>query len=90
MHRKRLQSFTLLTLRRRRVFVFVAEGDKHYSPARIAGSVAKRNSVAEGDKHTLRRLLLAFSERARYLNLTQRFSLGYNMRRFQRQKPRAA
>jgi hypothetical protein len=32
------------------ILVFVANGDRHYSPARIAGSAVKKHSVAEGDE----------------------------------------
>jgi hypothetical protein len=32
------------------ILVFVANGDRHYSPARIARSAVKKHSVAEGDE----------------------------------------
>ncbi len=48
---------------RKRISVFIAESDKHYSLARIARSALTMDFVAEGDEQKAQRLLLTFSER---------------------------
>ncbi len=72
---------------RKRISVFIAESDEHYSLARIARS-ALTDFVAEGDEQKVRRLLLTFSER----NLSQTYPAilagrrSGDVGRFQRQK----
>ena len=35
------------------IFLLVADGNKHYSPAILAGSARQKHSVAEGDEQSV-------------------------------------
>ncbi len=57
----------------------VANGDKHYSPARIAGLSSAHNSVAESDEQPTIACVRRLQRRAAVNYLTRRFSPGYNI-----------
>jgi hypothetical protein len=57
----------------------VANGDKHYSPARIAGSDVKNISSLKTTNNSATLVARPSSERARSSQITRRFSPGYNV-----------